>query len=370
MRSRALARSRPGELLHLAHAVAQRVAVAEEPARGGLPLPVALDERLQRADELAAVVALVRLDGSQQRLAEQAQRVGVLQGEQQREGAEVAVGGDRPRFPSPLCAGRPRARAPPARSAPHGTSPAPARRGPPGRRRAGRSAATRSCSRRASANSSSSGAAGQQRARRCRPDARRARRGDSLRSADSSSDSRRSASPSAPMTSAPTSLAEPERLQAPLQVVAAEVATGQRGQHVAGQAPRRRVHDAQAQQLEGHRRHALLEQEAVGIRVTSGVLHAGEPRLRRPFGGARARRAHAQHERVAPRAPGRWGRGPLRRPSRRAHGSHPRSPRAARRAWGGGTRGAPAGRRGRRGRGSSRPATPRARPRSPAALAR
>src|SRR4051794_6683990 len=40
-----------GELLHLAHPVAQRVAVAEQPARCGLPLPVALDERLEGADE-------------------------------------------------------------------------------------------------------------------------------------------------------------------------------------------------------------------------------------------------------------------------------------------------------------------------------
>src|SRR6185503_2975869 len=84
-----------GQLLHLAHPVAQRVAVTEQPPRRGLPLAVALDERLERAHELAAVVALVGLDRAERRLAEQAQRVGVLQRQQQREGSEVAVGGER-----------------------------------------------------------------------------------------------------------------------------------------------------------------------------------------------------------------------------------------------------------------------------------
>src|SRR5436309_7733762 len=56
----------------------------------GLPLPVALDERLERAHELAAVVALAGLDRPEQRLAEQPQRVGVLQREEQLERAQVA----------------------------------------------------------------------------------------------------------------------------------------------------------------------------------------------------------------------------------------------------------------------------------------
>src|SRR6185295_15641844 len=83
-----------GELLDLADPVAQRVAVAVEPARGRLPLAVALDEGLERAHELAAVVALAVLDRAEQRLAEQPQRVGILQREQELERAEVAVGGD------------------------------------------------------------------------------------------------------------------------------------------------------------------------------------------------------------------------------------------------------------------------------------
>src|SRR3712207_4966227 len=51
-----------GQLLHPADPVAQRVAVAVELLGGALPLAVALDERLQRAHELAAVGALALLD--------------------------------------------------------------------------------------------------------------------------------------------------------------------------------------------------------------------------------------------------------------------------------------------------------------------
>src|SRR5215211_3430331 len=78
------------ELLDLADPVAQRVAVAVQPPRGRLPLAVALDERLERAHQLAAVVALAALDRREQRLAEQPQRIGVLQREQQLERAQVA----------------------------------------------------------------------------------------------------------------------------------------------------------------------------------------------------------------------------------------------------------------------------------------
>src|SRR5213076_2226716 len=80
------------ELLDLADPVAQRVTMAVQAPRRGLPLPVAFDERLERAHELAAVMALAALDRPQQRLAEQPQRVGVLQGEEQLERAEVAEG--------------------------------------------------------------------------------------------------------------------------------------------------------------------------------------------------------------------------------------------------------------------------------------
>src|SRR4051794_13446704 len=81
-----------GELLHPADAVTERVAVAVELPRGALPLPVAFDERLERAHQLAAVGSLTLLDGGEDRVAEQPERLVVLQREQQLEGAEVAVG--------------------------------------------------------------------------------------------------------------------------------------------------------------------------------------------------------------------------------------------------------------------------------------
>src|SRR3954454_21933400 len=75
----------PRQLLDLPDAVAQRVPVAVQAPGGRLPLPVALDERLERAHQLAAVVPLARLDRTEQRLAEQPQRVGVLQRQQELE---------------------------------------------------------------------------------------------------------------------------------------------------------------------------------------------------------------------------------------------------------------------------------------------
>src|SRR5919205_1357880 len=83
----------PGQLLDAPDPVAQRVPVAVELPGGALPLPVALDERLQRAHELATVGALPLLDRGEDRVAEQPQRLVVLQREQQLEGAEVAIGG-------------------------------------------------------------------------------------------------------------------------------------------------------------------------------------------------------------------------------------------------------------------------------------
>src|SRR5436190_4495684 len=65
--------------------------MAVEAPCGRLPLPVAFDERLERPHELAAVVPFAVLDRAEQRLAEEPQGVGVLKGEQQLEGAEVAV---------------------------------------------------------------------------------------------------------------------------------------------------------------------------------------------------------------------------------------------------------------------------------------
>ena len=69
--------------------------MAEERLRCALPLPVALYEGFERAHQLAAVGALGLLDRGQDRVAEEPQRVVVLQRQQQLEGAEVAVGGER-----------------------------------------------------------------------------------------------------------------------------------------------------------------------------------------------------------------------------------------------------------------------------------
>src|SRR3954469_13235503 len=80
------------ELLDPADPVAQRVAMTEQLLGGPLPLPVALDEDLERAHQLAAVGALTRLDRRQDRVAEQPHAGVVLQREQQLEGAQVAVG--------------------------------------------------------------------------------------------------------------------------------------------------------------------------------------------------------------------------------------------------------------------------------------
>src|SRR5215213_4135601 len=86
-----------GQLLDAADPVAQGVPVAVELARRALPLAVALDERLEGAHELAAVGALAVLDRREDRVAEQPQRLVVLEREQQLEGAEVVEGGHRPR---------------------------------------------------------------------------------------------------------------------------------------------------------------------------------------------------------------------------------------------------------------------------------
>src|SRR4051812_9516808 len=68
-----------GQLLDPADAVAKRVPVTVELARRALPLPVALDEGLQGAHELAAVGALAVLDRREDRVAEEAQRLVVLE---------------------------------------------------------------------------------------------------------------------------------------------------------------------------------------------------------------------------------------------------------------------------------------------------
>ena len=106
-----------GQLLDAADPVAQRVAVAVQLARGALPLAVLLDERLERADQLVAVLAAPRPRAARGRCRSTARSASSSCSEQQQlEGAEVAVGGD--------VAGRAVGRPPPprARSAPRGRS--------------------------------------------------------------------------------------------------------------------------------------------------------------------------------------------------------------------------------------------------------
>src|SRR6476620_6345724 len=84
----------PGQLFHLAHPVAERVAVAVDLAGRPLPLAVLLDEGLQRSQQLAAVLRVAALDRAEHAVAVEVERVVVLNREQQGEGAEVAPGGD------------------------------------------------------------------------------------------------------------------------------------------------------------------------------------------------------------------------------------------------------------------------------------
>src|SRR3954452_19458422 len=82
------------QLLDAPDAVAQRVPVTVQLARGSLPLAVAFDERLERTHQLAAVRAFPLLDRGEDRVAEQPQRLVVLEREEQLKGAEVLVGGE------------------------------------------------------------------------------------------------------------------------------------------------------------------------------------------------------------------------------------------------------------------------------------
>ena len=108
IRSRRRGQVAAGQLLDPADPVAQRVAVAVQPPRRALPLAVLLDERLERAHQLAAVVALAVLDRAEDRVAEQPQRLVVLQREQQLEGARgrgrwrPGIGSGADPLPSPL----------------------------------------------------------------------------------------------------------------------------------------------------------------------------------------------------------------------------------------------------------------------------
>src|SRR5436190_5675940 len=68
--------------------------VAEELARRPLPLAVLLDDHLERAQQLVAVLAAAVLERAEHAVAEEAQRLVVLQRQQQLERAEVAIGRD------------------------------------------------------------------------------------------------------------------------------------------------------------------------------------------------------------------------------------------------------------------------------------
>src|SRR4051794_3721578 len=68
--------------------------MAEELARGALPLAVLLDEDLERAQELVAVLAAAVLERAEHAVAEETQGIVVLKGEEQLERAQVAVGRD------------------------------------------------------------------------------------------------------------------------------------------------------------------------------------------------------------------------------------------------------------------------------------
>src|SRR3954467_15930873 len=83
----------PGELLDAADPVAERVAVAEDPPSALPPPPVLLQERLQRLQQLAAVLALAILDRAEHAVAVEPQRLVVLDREQQLERAQVSPGG-------------------------------------------------------------------------------------------------------------------------------------------------------------------------------------------------------------------------------------------------------------------------------------
>src|SRR5688572_11223567 len=83
-----------GQLLDLANPVAKRVAMAVELPRCPLPVPVVLDERLERAQELAAVFAFVPPDRLQEPFGIKPERLVVLERKQESEGTEISMGSD------------------------------------------------------------------------------------------------------------------------------------------------------------------------------------------------------------------------------------------------------------------------------------
>ena len=78
-----------GQLLDAPYAIAQRVAVAVQLLGRSLPVAVLLQERLQRAQQLVAVFALAVRDRPQHAVAVDAQRIVVLDREQEPERTQV-----------------------------------------------------------------------------------------------------------------------------------------------------------------------------------------------------------------------------------------------------------------------------------------
>ena len=113
---------------------------------------------------------------------------------------------------------------------------------------------------------------------------------------------------------------EAERLQAPGELDAGEVAADDRGQHVPGQPALGVAGHPPAQQLQRDDRHRLVQRQAVEVRQRAAVLDRHQPRLGDPLRGGRTRCRGRRRRR--PAAPGHG------RPARRA-GAGTRAPRAA-----------------------------------------
>src|SRR5207248_11631999 len=79
------------ELLDPLDPVAQRVPVAVAVACGALPVPVAIDVGLERAEEFTGIALIGVLDRAEDALAVEAECLRILDGEQQRESAEIPM---------------------------------------------------------------------------------------------------------------------------------------------------------------------------------------------------------------------------------------------------------------------------------------
>ena len=258
--------------------------MTEERLRRPLPLPVALDEGLQRAHQLAAVGALGVLDRREDRVAEQPQRVVVLQREQQLEGAEVAVGGERRAEASPLSASARASSAqraswkPRRRSAERDRAP-----GAGGQRLAGLARHARVHARGEREQLVVVGGR-QQRAQEAPGGGDQPAAGLlAHRPRERLLGDRRARPAAGAMTSAPARSRSPNGSSRRASSAPLEVAGHQRGQHVAREPPLGVVDHPPAQQLERDDRHRLVQREPVEL---------GQ-RARRPWPPAATPRAAA-----------------------------------------------------------------------------